>query len=286
MSKDKASNNTAMAVIAVIVIVLLGGFIYWYKTSAPEPAPVPTPPVAVPTAVIPKPAPAPEPAPAPVIEPAVEPPAPVVSDIEPPAPKVELPPLDSSDEFVAEQLKPKVDATLLGLIVPDEVVRKTARAIIGISDNRLVNQYRPVLSPLPTMKVEETSSGPDAEYRLTDDNFKRYQRHLTLMESIEPATLADMYQELAPIFNEAYAEQGLDGDFKEVLLNAINNMLATPEVNKPITLKRPAVMYTFADPKLEALPDPQKLMLRMGPENQKRVKAYLEAFKAELAQQP
>ena len=41
-------------------------------------------------------------------------------------------------------------------------------------------------------------------------------------------------------------------------------------------------MYTFADPKLEALPDPQKLMLRMGPENRKRVKAYLEELKVEL----
>ncbi|BFM21264.1 DUF3014 domain-containing protein [Gilvimarinus japonicus] len=281
MSESKASNNTVVLVIAVIVIVLLGGFIYWYKTSAPEPELAPPPPVATPAPVapMPQPKPAPEPEPEPEVEPE---PAPPAAEVEPPEPKVELPPLDSSDEFVGEQLKPEIDAPLLGLIVPEEVVRKTVRAVIGVSDNRLVNQYRPVMSPLPTMKVVETTSGPDAEYRLTDDNFKRYERHLKLMESIEPATLAGMYQEMAPIFNEAYAEQGLEGDFKEVALNAINNMLATPEVNKPLTLQRPAVMYTFADPKLEALPDPQKLMLRIGPENRKRVKAYLEELKVEL----
>ncbi|WP_339898483.1 DUF3014 domain-containing protein [uncultured Gilvimarinus sp.] len=280
MSESKAPNNTVVLVIAVIVIVLLGGFIYWYKTSAPEPELTPAPPVAAPEPVAPAPEPKPAPVPEPEPEPEVEPEP--VAEVAPPEPEVELPPLDSSDEFVNEQLTPEVEAPLLGLIVPDEVVRKTVRAVIGVADNRLVNQYRPVMSPLPTMKVIETTSGPDAEYRLTEDNYQRYERHLKLMESIEPATLASMYQEMAPIFNEAYAEQGLEGDFKEVALNAIDNMLATPEVNKPLTLQRPAVMYTFADPKLEALPDPQKLMLRMGPENRKRVKAYLEELKVEL----
>jgi hypothetical protein len=286
MSESKAPNNAAVLLIAVIVIALLGGLLYWYNTSAPnEPQITPTPTVTAPEPVAPKPQPAPKPAPQPAPAPEPQPAAPEPEPKPEPEPvkaEVTLPPLDSSDEFIGEQLKPNIKPSLLGLIVPDELARKTVRAVIGVSDNRLVNQYRPVRSPLPTLKVEQINAGLDAKYRLTDDNFKRYERHLKLMESIEPATLASLYQDMAPIFNEAYAEQGLDGNFKEVALNAIDNLLATPEVNRPLTLERPGVMYTFADPALEALPDPQKLMLRIGPKNRKRVEAYLQELKAEL----
>ena len=52
-------------------------------------------------------------------------------------------------------------------------------------------------------------------------------------------------------------------------------MLATPEVEQPLTLMKPEAYFLFIDPGLEALPAGQKVLLRMGSENAARVKAKL-----------
>ncbi|HEY7884043.1 MAG TPA: DUF3014 domain-containing protein, partial [Cellvibrionaceae bacterium] len=221
----------------------------------------------------------PEPVPTPEPEPVVE----ATPEPEPePEPELTLPNLNESDAFISEQLQPLAEPRQLGLIVSEELVRKLVRAVMGAAENRLVNQYRPVMSPLPNLEVEQISSGPEAEYRLKTSNYQRYDDHIALMQAIPPATLAKRYRDLQPLFEEAYAEQGLEGDFDEVLLKAIDQLLATPEVEGPLRLTRPAVMYKFADPRLERLTDPQKLLLRIGPEHRARVKAYLTDLKAEL----
>lgn len=284
MSSNKSPSNTLVIVVVLILILLLGGFIYWNSIREAEPE---TPVTPMPQPVTPAPVPAapPEPAPEPEPEPAPEPeptPAPEPAPEPEPEPVVELPPLNESDDFVAGELSQAASPELIKLVVPEETVRKTVRAVIGVSEGRLVNQYRPVMSPLPTMGVTQTAGGADPEYQLTEKNFERYEQHIALMESIPPESLATMYTNMAPMFNEAYAEQGLEGDFRDVVLEAVNTLLTTPDIDEPLTLKRPTVMYKYADSEIEALPEPQKLMLRIGPENRERVKAYLREFKQAL----
>ena len=64
--------------------------------------------------------------------------------------------------------------------------------------------------------------------------------------------------------------------------NAIDNLLATPEVTGPVSLVQPAVFFRYADPGLEALSAGQKLLLRMGPENAAVVKVKLAELRKEL----
>jgi len=58
--------------------------------------------------------------------------------------------------------------------------------------------------------------------------------------------------------------------------------LATPLVEGEIRLVAPSAMYKFADPELESLRPIQKLLIRMGPENQLKVQAALEKVRKEL----
>ena len=60
-------------------------------------------------------------------------------------------------------------------------------------------------------------------------------------------------------------------------------MLATPQIEGPIALVRPKVLYEFADPDLETRSAGQKIVLRMGRENALRVKAKLAEIRRELA---
>jgi hypothetical protein len=46
------------------------------------------------------------------------------------------------------------------------------------------------------------------------------------------------------------------------------------------------VFYQFADPKLEALPAGQKLLIRMGPQNASVIKAKLQQFRAAITATP
>ena len=71
-----------------------------------------------------------------------------------------------------------------------------------------------------------------------------------------------------------------NGYFNDRLVEVIDNLLATPDPKGPIALVRPNVMYTYADPGLEGRSAGQKLLIRMGPENAKAVKAKLTELRA------
>ena len=75
------------------------------------------------------------------------------------------------------------------------------------------------------------------------------------------------YVQLYPLFQAAYQELGYpNGYFNDRLIQAIDDMLAAPDVAAP-KLAQPKVLYEFADPALENLSAGQKILVRMGPEN-------------------
>ena len=48
-----------------------------------------------------------------------------------------------------------------------------------------------------------------------------------------------------------------------------------PPINGPVQPQRPWVLYEFDDPALQSLSAGQKMLLRMGPVNERRMKAKL-----------
>ena len=65
-------------------------------------------------------------------------------------------------------------------------------------------------------------------------------------------------------------------------MQAIDHLLATPEIAGALALHQPKVLSEFEAPQLEALSAGQKAMLRIGPDNARRVKAKLRALRAEV----
>ena len=70
--------------------------------------------------------------------------------------------------------------------------------------------------------------------------------------------------------------------FNDRLVEVIDNLLETPDVEQPVNLVRPKVMYQFDEPELEELSAGQKLLVRMGPENAAVLKAKLREIRREL----
>jgi hypothetical protein len=59
-----------------------------------------------------------------------------------------------------------------------------------------------------------------------------------------------------------------------------------PTVNGPVQPQRPWLLYEFDDPQLEALTAGQKILLRMGVGNERRVKAKLVELRGLIAATP
>jgi len=201
-----------------------------------------------------------------------------------------LPDLHQSDPAAIEQIKALAAGDkLLKLLVPDSVIQKFVRAMIALDEGTVVNDYRPMVSPPPPFKTERIDEPLVEEvgqrYRLLETNYRRYDAMVSVFGGLESAALITAYQRFLPLFEEAYAQQGLNtGGFNQVVLRVIDDLLTTPVIDEELILVQPKVFYQFQIFALEDLPDLQKLLLRMGPENTRRIQKKLIEIKALLTE--
>lgn len=211
---------------------------------------------------------------------------PVYQAPEPEPQEQPLPVLAESDRPLLDAVE-KLSEAGLKLLVPEEVIRKFVRAVNAADEGKLVHEYRPLVSPAPPFKVDlfDAATGETEQYKLSVENYQRYDKYVSAFTAIDTDALVSLYKRYYPLLEEAYTEMGLKkGNFHTVMLGAIDNAIAAPVIESDVLLTRPKVFYQFADPKLEALPATQKLMLRMGPENARSLKASLKALRAKLAE--
>jgi len=276
-SRKKSSSATLMIVVAVVLALLAVAFFVWKeKQQAAESTPVVAPVVA------------------PAVEPVQSQPevAPMVT-YEPPAPVVEeepLPALNESDKPLLDKIAGLGSEGLLKLIIPPEVIRKFVIAVNGVSEGKIVTEYRPVVSPAPPFVIDTFTVVVDGEaveqIRISPKNFDRYQTYVTALALMDPDAAVKLYQRFYPLLEEAFKELGLKkSNFHSVLIAAIDNLLAAPNIDGDVLLIQPKVFYQFADPALEAMPQTHKLMVRMGPENERSLKASLRQLRAKLMAQ-
>jgi len=127
----------------------------------------------------------------------------------------------------------------------------------------------------------------DGEEVVSADNGLRYTPFVLMMETVDIGQAVATYRRLYPLFQQAYADLGYPrGYFNDRLVEVIDVLLATPEpasppavhlpeIRGPVRPERPWVLYEFDDPALESLASGQKILLRMGPVNERRMKTKL-----------
>lgn len=196
-------------------------------------------------------------------------------------PEPVLPLLNNSDSYVREELA-TMDGTssLLMYLVSDELVRKFVVMIENISRGEFSERNLPLLYPQERMTVTELGS----EFYLMDEqSYQRFNALVTSLTNISTESAVDFYQQLQPLFREAYAELGLrNSEFNDVLMLAIDNVLNARMAPQPQQLIRPNLNYLYANPEIENYSDVEKLLLRLGPENTERLQRRLEFFKRRL----
>jgi hypothetical protein len=194
-----------------------------------------------------------------------------------------LPPLEESDEYFKLELVDLFGEASEELIVSSGLIERVVATVDNLPRQRVSERIRP-LTGLEEPFVADDGRNDDGQYTLSERNYQRYDQLTERFVTADPQQVVDLYRRFYPLFQKAYAEQGYpDGYFNDRLVEVIDHLLVTPDVEEPIRLTRPHVLYQFADPELESLSGGQKLMLRLGPSNREGVKKKLRELRALIA---
>jgi hypothetical protein len=251
-------------------IVILGGglfatiiFYYALPTMKPEPAMQPTAPAKVQSPVS--------------AEPQVRYPVAQQAGEKP------LPALQVSDATMKNALDDLLpDKTLIEIFQLQDFVRRVVATVDNLPREKLAVRLIPVKRAGGKFVV----TGKDQSLAIGADNSARYALYLRLADAADTGKLVALYVHFYPLFQQAYQELGYPkGYFNDRLIEVIDHLLATPEVNAPVRLAQPKVAYIFADPALEARSAGQKILMRVGSENATLVKAKLRDIRSELTRQ-
>lgn len=246
--------------IPIAVVLALGAALYYgYKQRQPELRPQAE---TTPEAVAP--------------EPAIKHPIEDTAEAEQP-----LPTIEESDEPVQQTLAEAFGKQIEEFLVPNNIIRHTVVTIDNLPRKKTAVQMWP-LKPMAGEFI--VNSGETIT--LDEKNYARYSPLLGLLQQADAQQIATVYRRYYPLFQQAYVDLGYpDGYFNDRLVEVIDHLLETPEVQGPIELTQPGMFYEYADPSLENRSAGQKLLIRMGPENTTIVKDKLRALRTEITKQ-
>lgn len=274
---EHASNRRGLIIGAVVVVLVIVGIVWWLvaddsdadRENRERSMAVPEQPAEA--------QPEPEPAPEPEPEPAPEVPETPATPAEPEEPEVELPALAESTPVVLERFDQ--DDVNARPIQSNQLIRDTVVFVDNLRNGTMLTERTIVAKPDGQFRVMEI----DDELYIDERSYDRYNALVDWFVSLDVESVLAIYADYEPLVNEAYAEIGYpDTAFEGGLVEAIEVLLDTPEVDGLIEVTDDEVMYTYADPSLEALPPAQKQLLRTGPENVERVKRKLREFRDAL----
>ena len=246
--------------IAVFLLVIAGGAVFFTGIWPPEEEPAPS-------VTTPPPAPPPAPEITELEEPVVEPPPP------PPAPVEEpLPRLEESDDAVRDA----VGDIPLGTagqqyLIPGNIIERSASVVYLMAQGEVPYKLLPVSRPKAAFPISD-----DGTQVVTDPaGFERYDALTQWLQSLDLESLLSSLEWFIPLFREAWSYYGEDpAAFDMAVVMTLDLVIATPEVDlSEARLIRKEAVWIFEDPAIEGLAPIQKQVLRMGPENAEIVKA-------------
>lgn len=192
-----------------------------------------------------------------------------------------LPALDDSDGMLGRELAELVGAPAFRqLFFTDGLARRFVATVDNLPRRQAPRSKWPVREAAGAFVVGGSAEAPVLDVA----NFARYDAYVRVATLLDAAAAVAVYRRFYPLFQQAYEDLGYpDRYFNDRLVQTIDDLLAAPEIEGPIPLVRPEVLYEFADPALESRSAGQKVLVRMGPANAQRIKAKLREIRALIA---
>jgi hypothetical protein len=269
MIEERKKTWIVLVVIALAVVGLLLFYFLYFRPSQEAPPSVPPAAEEKPSIVQEK----PEEKVVKAIPPPVSPqPKAVEEKPSPPAPIVKM---EESDGWIrqnAKNLSPH--PRFLDWLKVGNFIRIITVVVDNVAEGKSPRSHLGFLAPGKGFEVMEK----EKKLYLDPSGYKRYDPIGDVFSSLDTQKVVQTYKVLKPLFQQAYRELGYPKkDFQDTLMRAIIVLLLTPAVQGDILLEEEerGINYRFADQELEGLMDAQKHLIRMGPDNSRKIQSKL-----------
>ena len=197
-----------------------------------------------------------------------------------PEEEITLPQLESSDNFMAATLEKLLNnKALMGIFINDQLINNIVVTIDNLPRKQVTMRFMPI-KKAPGQFVTAENEGQKI---ISHKNQVRYSNYMKLAESIDASQLVKRYIQLYTLFQQSYEQLGYPNQyFNDRLMTVIDHLLATPEITDPISLIQPKFFYLYADAELENRSIGQRILMRIGLDNERIIKAKLSEIRQAL----
>jgi hypothetical protein len=184
-----------------------------------------------------------------------------------------LPALRDSDDWFRKKLRELSSSPKFAdWMKISDLIRRITAAVDNIAHGMSPRAHLKFMTPNKSFTVVKKGE----EFYINSQSYRRYDLIADAFSSLDAKGMAWIFREAKPLFQEAYRELGYpDQDFQETLIQAVKELLGTPIVKGNIIVVQGVTTYQMVDDKLEDLDDAQKDLLRMGPQNMRKVQDKL-----------
>jgi hypothetical protein len=184
-----------------------------------------------------------------------------------------LPMLDQMDTFLRALLGTlSAHPDFVRWLATDNLIRQMANVIDrlarGLSPAPEVSVLRP-LGDFDVARAERPTIAPSS--------FRRYDGLATIVESLDAKAVVEAYRTVHPRLDEAYRALGrTENGVDQAVDVALQTLIDTPVPVEPVmVISGKGATYAYADAQYENLLPAQKQLLRMGPDNVRRIQSRL-----------
>lgn len=199
-------------------------------------------------------------------------------------PALDLPELDASDAFVREFVTGLSEhPQLAAWLMTDDLAFRFVRSTVALSNGQSPREHAEFMAPEGEFQVLERDGGLVVD----PAGYARYNLLVQTVESLSTENAARLYRQLYPLFEEAFAELGVPNvTFDDMVAQAVDNLLAVEVPTAPPGVAPSSAVYAYTDERLEERTPAAKHIMRMGPENARRLQAKLGELRGAIWVQP
>ncbi len=189
-------------------------------------------------------------------------------------PKVKpiLPNLENSDTDFKIRLE-AVSKSLTDWFAIQHSIKKYIVIINDLSHNQIIFKHRSFLKMPEKIIVQEDAQG----LYLATESYRRFDTLANAIGAIDVKKGLELFLLFKPLFDQVFKEFAYPAEYKleDIFLKAAASVIEAPVIETRLALNRDSVRYKYSDIKVESLNAVKKQMLRMGPENTKKIQAKL-----------
>ena len=186
---------------------------------------------------------------------------------------IPLPPLDETDPVVRQLVGAlSSNPVVASWLATDGLLMNVVVVTTRIAEGKPPARELKAIGPIEPFQQPRRTRGTLV---LDDASYHRYDRYANAAEGLDAAAVGRLYATLKPRLDDAFKRTGYGGTFEDVLTQAITQLLSVPVTEGSIALKPVGIGYGYSDARLEDLSASQKQLLRMGPENVKKIQSKL-----------